>query len=130
MLTQFTTAQRSVKMVNAKNDAELQADLIAWIRSALRVRSGKVLTLKTRVNFDLGVAGADGFEFMEAFGKRYGVDLSMFDCEAYFGAEAGPNPFSLLWSLSRLLVGKKPSGLKPLFVSDLVELAKSATTSA
>lgn len=48
-------------------------------------RSG--LTPSTRLVADLGLAGDDGSEFMAAYAKEFGVDLSGFPAPAVFGRE-------------------------------------------
>lgn len=112
-------------MTNARTDTDLATDIAAWLREELRLGKTRMIDASTRINLDLGVAGDDGADLMKAFGERYGVDVSTFPCGRYFGSEASANPVSVVWSLGRMLVGKSASGLQPLFVRDLVELAKS-----
>ena len=70
---------------------------------------------------DLGVDGADGWEFMEAFGARFGVDMAALDLSLHFGPEAGGNPFVWLWwDLTRSW-----PRMVPITIADLTEAARS-----
>jgi acyl carrier protein len=71
---------------------------------------------------DLGVDGADGWEFMEAFGSRYGVDMSAFDASLHFGPEAGGNPFVWLW----WSVTRSWPRMVPVTIADLAAAAHSS----
>jgi len=71
---------------------------------------------------DLGVDGADGWEFMEAFGTRFGVDMAAFDASVHFGPEAGGNPFVWLW----WTVTRSWPRMVPITVADLAAAAHSA----
>jgi len=60
----------------------------------------------TALAHDLGVAGHDGKEFMEAYASHFGVELGAFDWLEYFGPEAGGNPLGLVSYLySRFIRG-------------------------
>ena len=96
-------------------------EVIAWIREYLRLSEGTLLTSATRINLDLGVDGEDGDEFMLAFGERFNIDASYPPSGRHFGPEAASNPFMMLASLVRMLVGRHPSNLTPLTVQDLVD---------
>ena len=43
----------------------------------------------SRLAEDLGMAGADGWEFVEAFADAFGVDITRFQSDPHFGPEAG-----------------------------------------
>ena len=45
---------------------------------------------------DLGVAGQDGWELLEAFGTTFGVDMNECDDSLYFGSEGANLPL-MLW---------------------------------
>ncbi|AUB85536.1 DUF1493 family protein [Candidatus Thiodictyon syntrophicum] len=68
---------------------------------------------------DLGIDGDDAVELLERFSQAFDVDAGDFDCAEYFGPEAGFNPFSWLWRLT-----KTTQGLKPFTVGDLVRAAE------
>ena len=99
-------------------------DLFSQIRhftaEELRVDPA-IVGLQTRLQHDLGVDGADGWEFIEAFGTRFSVDLTGFRSTRYFGPEAGPNPFLWLW----WSVTRSWPALEPITLADLVEAARS-----
>jgi hypothetical protein len=99
----------------------IEDDVKRYIAQELRVRYDG-LTLATRLQQNLGVDGADGWEFMEAFGRRYGVDLGEFRTGLHFGPEAGCNPVVFL-----LLLVHRPRCMKfvPITVGDLVQAARS-----
>jgi hypothetical protein len=83
------------------------------------------ISLSSRINLDLGVAGDDGVELIQAFGKAFGVDVSTFPYMKHFGSE-GINPFALFGMLFRFVTGRRVINLDPLTVRDLLMLAKSA----
>jgi acyl carrier protein len=80
------------------------------------------VTAETSLFHDLGVDGADGCDFMEAFGSRFDVEMSAFDASLHFGPEAGGNPFVWLWwDLTRSW-----PRMVPITISDLAAAAHSA----
>lgn len=81
----------------------------------------KRITPDTTLAGDLGVDGADGWEFIAAFGARFGVDLSAFQASRHFGPEAGPNPFVWLWWV---LTHSRPR-LDPITFADLTAFARA-----
>ncbi|WP_235581266.1 MULTISPECIES: DUF1493 family protein [unclassified Rhizobacter] len=84
------------------------------------------MTLETRINLDLGVDGDDGAELLDAFTKRFAVDIESFANAHYVGPEAGASPMSFF---RRILGGAGVRGaqsLDPLFIKDLVELVNRA----
>jgi acyl carrier protein len=87
----------------------------------LRCDLGQV-TADASLYHDLGVDGADGWEFMQAFGARFGVDVSAFEASLHFGPEAGGNPVVWLWWG---LTGSRPR-MVPITIADLTAAARSA----
>ena len=69
--------------------------------------------------------GDDGEDFLQAFCDRFGVDLSMFPHEKYFGPEAAANPISVIVCIIRRVTTGSWSGLSPLTVGDLVKAVES-----
>ena len=67
------------------------------------------VTDRTALAHDFQIAGLDGQDFMEAYARRFGVDLADFDWVEYFGPEASGNPFSLLGYLWSRLVRRIPA---------------------
>jgi uncharacterized protein DUF1493 len=80
------------------------------------------LSAETSLFHDLGVDGADGWEFMDAFGARFSVDMSAFDASGHFGPEAGGNPFVWLW----WRVTRSLPQMVPITIADLAASAHSA----
>lgn len=70
------------------------------------------ITLNTDIFLEVGLDGDDAYEFMDTFGHEFGVDLSNFDFDLYFG----PEGFRLLW-LFRQKFRKEKIAIR---VSDLV----------
>src|SRR5262249_56792673 len=60
---------------------------------------------------DLGVAGMDGEELMEAIARTFTVDLRGFDWVEYFGPEQAFNPFVYFWRWYR--DGRSPTASIP-----------------
>jgi hypothetical protein len=76
-------------------DTMISSPLVEFVTEELRVSSSR-LRPNTRLFHDLGVDGDDGPEFIDAFARRFGVDLTGFDPSLHFGPEAAGNP--LLWA--------------------------------
>ncbi len=71
----------------------------------------------TRLETDLGISGADGVDFIVAYGHFFNVDVSNFKAEDYFEAEGS----QFLSKISELFIGKKEThkNLKELTLADL-----------
>ena len=65
---------------------ELYSRIEAFVRDQLWEPKGG-LHPETRLLHDMGVAGQDGYEFMEAYAAKFDVDLSGFNLREYFGDE-------------------------------------------
>ena len=89
------------------------------------------LTAGTTIFGDLGQDGADGCELIEAFGEKFGVDLTGFDPSMHFGPEAAAFPPLFFIQLFRWLVLRdgphKIAGVVPITVCDLIDAAESKT---
>src|SRR5687768_1825392 len=83
-------------------------DIKSFTATELGLRH-KAITEQTAVAHDLGVAGHDGKEFMEAYASTFRVELGALDWQDYFGAEAGGNPLGLVGYLYRRFVRGIPS---------------------
>ena len=83
------------------------------------------LSAETSVNCDLGMDGDDGIEFMQAFSERFGVDLTAFPCDDYFGPEASANPISIIIGTIRWWVTGRSSTLSPLPLRRLTEVVEN-----
>jgi hypothetical protein len=75
---------------------------------------------------DLHLAGDDGSDFMAAFAREFGVDLSDFDSARHFGREAGCFlPVSCYYYIRAIfLEAHRAAGLQPISVRDLVVAAE------
>jgi acyl carrier protein len=78
----------------------------------------EVITDKTKIEDDLGVSGADGVEFIVAYGREFNVDVSGFMAADYFSPEGG----GVLSTLIKTLIGgKDESSEKILTVGHLLK---------
>ena len=60
----------------------------------------EVITDKTEIEDDLVVSGADGVEFIVAYGREFNVDVSRFMAADYFSPEGGGILMTLIKSLT------------------------------
>ena len=74
----------------------------------------RLLSATTSLFADLGIDGDDAHELIDAFSKRFHVDMARFVFADYFGPEAGFNPLVYMWR--RLLLR---SARKELTIRDL-----------
>ncbi len=74
-----------------------------------------------RLQENLGTSGMSGIQFMEAFARRFDLDLREFRPDAHFAIEG----VGLVSSLCRLL--GRPPELLPITVQDLIEAAQRKT---
>jgi acyl carrier protein len=79
---------------------------------------------ETLINEELGVDGDDGLELLDAFSKKFEVNLDLLD-KTYFGGEGYPFLSLIAWPL-RFLLGKKLNGniQSPLTVDTLIKSAQ------
>jgi len=105
----------------------MKDEVIKFVSEVTAVNVDQI-TLDTAVNFDLGVDGDDGVEFLEEYSKRFNVDLTSMS-DIYFGPEASPVLLIILWPyyLVRWMSGYKSNALVPLRVSQLIKSAESGT---
>lgn len=73
------------------------------------------LTRETDLRSNLKLWGDDAFEFMEAYGKKFNVDLSKFDLNKYFPPEGD----KILPLIIRLVTFRKEPEYSPLTLGDL-----------
>ncbi len=86
------------------------------------------LTLETTLFRDIGMDGADGWEFIEAFGQQFEVDLSDFSPAKHFGPEGMWFPPLIIIGMIRWLVLgdlHRAAGVTPISVGDLVNAVKA-----
>ncbi|MDO8827249.1 DUF1493 family protein [Methylophaga sp.] len=103
----------------------MESEVIAFLSEFTGVKSENISS-DTLINDDLGVDGDDGFELLEKFSARFGVDLSPIS-ETYFGPEGFSVGFLVLWPyyLYRRIKGYKPQTIAPLPVRQLVKSAEA-----
>lgn len=101
----------------------LERDIIKLVYELTGV-SQKKLKLDARLLHDLGVDGADGWDILTEFSRRYGVDISMLDMSKYFSPEAAATPFTFVrWLLDPAF--RRGDQFSPIRVRDLVECART-----
>jgi len=104
------------------SESKLAEEVKCFIANELREPYER-LGLDTRIQNDLWVDGADGWELMAAFWKQFDVDPGDYDDAYYFGDEGGGclPTFFFFW-----LIGRKPSRkLIQITVQDMVVAAKN-----
>jgi len=101
-------------MNSAQAHVELNDALVDFLIQELRVSATR-LTPTTTLGRDLGVDGDDGVELIQAYGRRFDVDLSDFRPSQHFGAEAAANPLIWVW----WLLSRNWPKLIPITLGDL-----------
>lgn len=77
------------------------------------------LVPSTRLLHDLGIDGDDAVEILTDFSKRFGMDLSSFPFQRYFGSELGSG---IRWLLRK--IGQQSAiRFAPVTVQDLIDAA-------
>ena len=91
------------------------------------------LTPETHLADDLGIAGDDGYELLEAFCEEFEIqNMEEIEPAEYFGTEGGPNPFEIYvflydlykWVFDRQKL-KGTRSCSPLYLRDLVKSAEA-----
>ncbi|MBL9139084.1 MAG: DUF1493 family protein [Verrucomicrobiales bacterium] len=110
--------------------SDLESRVIGFVAEFTGVRASRLSPASTLFG-DLGVDGADGWELIEAFGKRFQVDLSAFHADRHFGPEGLPIYAPLLWLWWLLSLPFRPrqtpeerAGLLTIRISDLISAAR------
>jgi acyl carrier protein len=118
-------------MRHMKVTSNFEQEVIAFVLERTGIQPRKIKPECTLFGY-LGVDGADGWEFVEAFGKRFDVDLSAFRADRHFGPEGSSilAPFVFFgrlisWPFTkrRKLAPEEASNLVAIRVSDLIEFA-------
>lgn len=99
-------------------DTELEQRVIEFVLQHRAMRTTS-LRLAATLRTDLGIDGADGVDFLNAFARTFNVDISDLRITDYFGPEMGP---SLLADLVGLW--QPHTELKEISLGDLVSAAK------
>ena len=116
---------------------ELNPELYARIKTLVVEQTGLAtegeLTPETHLADDLGIAGDDGYELLEAFCEEFEIqNLEEVEPSEYFGTEGGPNPFEIYvflydlykWVFDRQKL-KGTHSCSPLYLRDLVKSAEA-----
>lgn len=97
---------------------ELLNEVIAFVAEYWAEPKSQLFA-ETSINNDLGMDGDDGLEFMQAFSRRFAVDLGTFPHDNYFGAEAAATPISIIALTIQWLTTGKSTTLSPLTLRQL-----------
>lgn len=88
--------------------------------------------LQTTLYGDLGVAGDDGLDLIQAYGKKFQVDLMEFQSEHHFGSEGVSilAPLSLLWMVlshpfRQKRTSEEESNVQAVRICDLITFARA-----
>ena len=107
------------------NPEELIVPASRWIESFLRLKAGSVAA-ETTINHELGVAGDDGIELVEAIANHFGLSGYGFPVEHYFGPEQAVGVSAIVLGLFRKTRGRPIASVEPLSVRQLVTLLHTA----
>ena len=115
-----------------QSQEELNPELYARIKTLVVEQTGlateEELTPETHLADDLGIAGDDGYELLEAFCEEFDIqNLEEVEPSEYFGTEGGPNPFEIYVFLYDLIFKKEKlkDSETPLYLRDLVKSAEA-----
>ena len=110
---------------------ELNPELYARIKTLVVETTGlgseEELTPETHLADDLGIAGDDGYELLEAFCEAFEIqNMEEIEPSEYFGTEGGPNPFEIYVFLYYLVFDREKQhySCSPLYLRDLVKSAE------
>ena len=119
---------------------EMNPELYARVKTLVVEQTGlaseEELMPETHLADDLGIAGDDGYELLEAFCEEFEIqNMEEIEPSEYFGTEGGPNPFIIYVFLYDLVVffyglvfGRKKlkdtDSSAPLYLRDLVKSAE------
>jgi len=102
-------------------------DFVAEFTGVKRER----LTLDSTLCGDLRIDGADGWELVEEFGRRFEVDLSNFHGECHFQREGLPIGAPFVWLVClvsrpfrKKQTPEEETGLRPIRIADLIQAAE------
>ena len=111
---------------------ELNPELYARIKTLVVEQTGlgseEELTPETHLADDLGIAGDDGYELLEAFCEEFEIqNMEEIEPAEYFGIEGGPNPFEIYLFLYDLVFDREKQrySFSPLYLRDLVKSAEA-----
>ena len=110
---------------------EMNPELLARVKTLVAEQRGisaEELTPDTLLSDELGIAGDDGYELLEAFCEEFEIEnMCEINPYEYFGPE-GWNPFEIYVMLYDWVFKRKErgdSGITPLYLRDLVKSAEA-----
>lgn len=115
----------------AQPQAEMNLELYARVKTLVAKQAGVVeeeLMPETHLADDLGIAGDDGYELLEAFCEEFEIqNMEEIDYTEYFGTEGGPNPFEIYVFFYYLVFDREKQhySCSPLYLRDLVKSAEA-----
>ena len=111
-----------------KLNPELYARVTALVIEQTGFVAAAKLTPETHLADDLGIAGDDGYELLEAFCEVFEIqNMEEIEPAEYFGTEGGPNPFAIYVFLYDLIFKREKlkESETPLYLRDLVKSAEA-----
>ena len=99
--------------------------LFGRIRALLAEQMGvdeTSITLDSRLGRDLGMDGEDAYEFLTTYRQEFGVDMTDFPHDDYFGPEVGFEIFTYLYGL---LFKRSALKQKQVTVNELMAAAEA-----
>lgn len=118
--------ETSVGCDSSAMNIELLNEVIAFVAEYWE-EPKSLLSAETSINEDLGMDGDDGLEFMQAFSRRFAVDLGTFPYDNYFGVEAAATPIPIIVLMIRWLTTGKSTKLSPLTLRQLAEAVENGS---
>lgn len=110
---------------------EMNPELYARVKTLVAktgLASEEELMPETHLGDDLGIAGDDGYELLEAFCEEFEIqNMEEIEPSEYFGTEGGPNPFEIYVFLYYLVFDREKQhySCSPLYLRDLVKSAEA-----
>ncbi|WP_316205374.1 DUF1493 family protein [Bradyrhizobium sp. SZCCHNS3004] len=103
-------------MAGEPNEGEICNRVMSFLMRETRTKT--LLSNDTDIARDLGVDGDDAAEMIQRFQHEFGIEMSEFEFDRYFGREG----FSLIGFLKNLLLSHPNK--KPLTIKMLCDVAK------
>ena len=108
--------------INVKlNKSYSEEEVKKFISISLSVPLNRI-SEETSLFHDLGIDGDDAVDFLNEFSDYFNVNLSKFNFNDYFGAEASPTPWGFV---SELITKSNFSKIKRLEIKDLIRAVKN-----
>ena len=102
--------------------SDARSRLVALIAAETGVSPAR-LSDDTALADDLGVAGLDGADLLDAIGREFGIDLSVVDWPEYFGEESAFDPLGAIWR--QFVMQRSQIATPALLISDLLRTVEA-----